>query len=167
MINTYIQKFGTKYVSNIGFNIYRTRFRECCWREIRYRRENLVENYVNEGYRERRLEIASRKRKPGSGGAVIIGGSGGRRGRSDGGGVTGEGSVWFQSQVRRSRSICILGMFGSRASGAKTFHLENIPLRSGMGRLSENNRTKPLASGALPSPLVHLSPSKKQGSYFT
>jgi hypothetical protein len=39
------------------------RFRERCWREMRYRGENLVENSVNEGYRggyrERRLEIAS------------------------------------------------------------------------------------------------------------
>jgi hypothetical protein len=37
-------------------------YRERCWREIRYRGENLVENSVNEGYREgyreRRLEIA-------------------------------------------------------------------------------------------------------------
>jgi hypothetical protein len=58
MINTYVQKFGTKYVSNIGFNVQRTRFRERCWREMRYREENLVKNSVNEGYREQRLEIA-------------------------------------------------------------------------------------------------------------
>jgi hypothetical protein len=58
MINTYVKKFETKYVFNIGFNVQRTRFRERCWREMRYRGENLVENSVNEGYRERRLEIA-------------------------------------------------------------------------------------------------------------
>jgi hypothetical protein len=62
MINTYVQKFGTKYVSNIRFNVQRMRFRECCWREMRYRGENLVEKSVNdrykEGYRERWLEIA-------------------------------------------------------------------------------------------------------------
>jgi hypothetical protein len=61
MINTYVQKFGIKYVSNIGFNVQRTRFRERCWREMRYRGENLVEKSVNNGYRERyregRLEI--------------------------------------------------------------------------------------------------------------
>jgi hypothetical protein len=41
------------------------RFRERCWREIRYRGENLVENSVNEGCRGWDLEdIAGDSLKP-------------------------------------------------------------------------------------------------------